>query len=124
MGFLDLIKDAVGKMSAGNTETQSLMNGVTDLLKNRGISGLMNDFKNKGLGDIASSWIGTGANQPVSVDQLKSVLGNDKLQNLAKMAGLSEDRASHLLRDVLPGLIDKITPDGQIPNDDPGPKSS
>jgi len=62
-----------------------------------------------------SSWIGTGQNLPVSGDQLKTGLGADLIGQLASKVGVSPDVATSKLTEILPGLIDKLTPEGQVP---------
>ena len=80
-----------------------------------GLSGLVDQFKNKGLGDVVSSWIGTGENQPVSGEQVERALGNDRIQEIARSAGISGADASGGLAALLPQIIDKLTPDGTVP---------
>ncbi len=71
--------------------------------------------KNKGMGDIASSWVGTGENQAIDASQLEQVLGNDTIQQIAAKTGLSPDMLSQGLASVLPQVIDKLTPNGTLP---------
>ena len=73
-------------------------------------------FQQKGLGDLMSSWISTGKNLPISPAQLRNGIGEDSLRSLAENAGMSEESASSQLSDLLPGLIDKLTPDGKLPD--------
>jgi uncharacterized protein YidB (DUF937 family) len=80
-----------------------------------GIGGLAQLFQSKGLGDVVSSWIGTGANLPVSADQLQEVLGGERIGQFASMLGVSHEEAGSQLADLLPGVVDKLTPDGQAP---------
>jgi uncharacterized protein YidB (DUF937 family) len=70
------------------------------------------------LGDLMSSWISTGKNLPISADQIKNALGNDTIKDLAAKFNLGEHDASKSLADLLPQLIDKLTPDGSVPNQD------
>lgn len=80
-----------------------------------GLGGLLGNLQNAGLGQIVDSWIGTGQNQPVSGDQLAQALGNDQLNDLAQTAGIPQsDIAGHLAQ-ILPGLVDHLTPNGQVP---------
>jgi uncharacterized protein YidB (DUF937 family) len=67
------------------------------------------------LGDVVSSWVGTGENLPLNADQISNTLGSETIQNLAAKAGVSSTEVSSLLAQQLPGLIDKLTPDGVIP---------
>ncbi len=80
-----------------------------------GLGGLMEKFNQAGLGEQMKSWVGTGANVPVSGDEISSVLGNDVLGDLASKLGMSQGDAAGSLAQMLPGLIDKLTPNGQAP---------
>lgn len=117
MSFLDKIISVANEMGAkqGNPD---LVGGVIDVLKNKGVGGIVQDLKTKGLGDLAESWVGNGENKLISPEQIKKVLGSEKLQQLAQKAGVSEENASKFLGQVLPGLIDKLTPGGKIPAED------
>ena len=83
--------------------------------KGGGLAGLVEAFKNKGLGDIAKSWVGTGENQPVSPGQLENVFGRERLEDLAKKAGVPLDAFKAKLAEFLPTVVDKLTPDGEVP---------
>lgn len=114
----DLAGQALGGGLSGSGGGQGgLMGAALQLLNNRpgGISGLAQSFAQNGLGDIMKSWIGTGANAPVSAEQIQNVLGSDTVNDFAKKAGVSPDAASGHLADLLPLLIDKLTPNGQAP---------
>jgi uncharacterized protein YidB (DUF937 family) len=69
-----------------------------------------------GLGQIAQSWVSKGVNLPVSAAQIKSALGSDALQGIASKLGISPDDAANKVAAVLPGVIDKLTPDGVVPD--------
>jgi uncharacterized protein YidB (DUF937 family) len=84
--------------------------------KGGGLAGLVETFHQKGLGDVVRSWIGTGTNEPISVEQLERVFGRERLQELASKAGLSADVFKAKLSQVLPTVVDKLTPDGQLPD--------
>ena len=120
MGFLD---DAVGKAkeTAGGSggEYSALVNGVLGLLSGGGpgggLQGLIQTFQSKGLGDIMSSWVGTGKNLPISGDQLKTGLGADLIGQLASKIGVSPDVATSKLSELLPVIVDKLTPEGAVP---------
>jgi len=81
-----------------------------------GLGGLLQNFQQKGLGDIVSSWVGTGENQPISPEQIQQGLGGDTLQKLAAQSGMSVGQASSHLASALPHLIDKLTPGGEMPD--------
>lgn len=125
MGLLDSVIGAAlgGQPSgqgqgAGGLDPQMLMGLVAQLLNNAGgLSGLLERLQQGGLADAAASWVGTGANRPVSPDALGSALGPDLMGQLAQAFGGSTQQAAGTLADVLPGLIDRLTPQGQLPAD-------
>jgi len=80
-----------------------------------GITGLQQMFQEKGLGGVISSWIGTGANAPVSVDQLQQVLHSQALQAAAQKYGIDSSHLTDMMSQLLPHVVDKLTPNGQIP---------
>ena len=80
-----------------------------------GLGGLLNKLQKGGLADAANSWVGSGQNQPVSPGHLGSALGSDTIKALAQRTGLSEDELAKQLSQVLPGIVDKLTPAGQLP---------
>ena len=121
MGLLDQLGQAAGGMLGGEGgDTNPLLQAVLSLLdKNSpagGLDGLIQAFKQNGLSDIVNSWVGTGPNLPISSDQMKQGLGADVITQLATAAGLNQDMVSSRLTTLLPGLIDKLTPEGRIPN--------
>ncbi len=115
MGGLGGIGSLLG-MVASNPQ---LMQAVTGMLSNDGthggLGGLVAKFQQAGLGDVVGSWIGHGQNQPVSGDQLTSVLGADTMATLGEKLGMSQGDAASQLSNILPGLIDKLTPHGEAP---------
>lgn len=80
-----------------------------------GLTAILQQMEAKGLGQVAQSWVGTGANQPITPDQLKSALGADWIQQLAARVGVSSDVISSHLSEILPKIVDRLTPDGQVP---------
>lgn len=117
MGLLDNLENrAAGSALGGGTN--SLTSGLLQLIQNQpgGLQGLVQSFHDKGLGGIVSSWIGTGPNPPISGDQVHQVLGSDQVKALAAKAGISPDVAGTAIAQILPGLIDKLTPNGSLPD--------
>lgn len=114
----DFFSNLAGGASQGGSN--NLVSSVLELLQNHpgGIAGLAQAFQQKGLGDIAASWIGTGANLPISPEQIRQVLGSGAIQSLAAKAGLSPDTAGSQLAEILPIVVDKLTPGGQMPQGD------
>jgi len=82
-----------------------------------GLDVLINQFKQSGLEDVINSWIGVGQNQPVSPTQLRQVLGNETVNNLSRQTGAPRDDLLSQLSKYLPGVIDRLTPNGQVPSD-------
>jgi uncharacterized protein YidB (DUF937 family) len=81
-----------------------------------GLGGLLNNLKQNGLGDQVASWISTGQNQPVAPDQLQNAMGG-QIGQLAQSLGINPQDVSKVLSEWLPALIDKLTPDGKVPDD-------
>jgi uncharacterized protein YidB (DUF937 family) len=80
-----------------------------------GLGGLLDKLQQGGLGNVTNSWIGSGQNQPVSPNQVGSALGPNIIKTLAQQSGLSEDELTKQLSQVLPGVVDKLTPNGRLP---------
>ena len=80
-----------------------------------GLGALIEAFQRNGMGAQMDSWIGTGQNAKISGDQLEQALGGDLLGGIAQQLGMSRGEASSGLADVLPQLIDRLTPQGQLP---------
>jgi uncharacterized protein YidB (DUF937 family) len=98
-----------------------LLQAITGMLSNDGaqggLGGLVARFQQAGLGDVIGSWVSSGQNQAISGEQLSDVLGPDALSGLAEKLGVSEGDAASQLSSILPGLIDRLTPQGQAPAD-------
>jgi uncharacterized protein YidB (DUF937 family) len=102
----------------GGMDPQMLITLLGGLLASSGgLQGLLAKLQSGGLGDAVQSWIGTGANQPVSGDQLGGALGPDLMGMIASQLGGNPQQASGTLAELLPGLIDQLTPKGQLPAD-------
>ena len=125
MGLLDtIVREAAGAMAGNSQGTQAgLMQFVDALIRGGGgnpggLDGLVGAFRQQGLGELVDSWVGTGRNLPISGDQLQAVLGSSQVQELARGLGLSSSQASGALAELLPQVIDKLTPHGQVPSHD------
>ncbi len=117
--FDDVLKTGLAGMAGGGRQQgKGLATGILELFSSQqigGLQGLVQSFTQRGLGNIVSSWVSTGPNLPVSPDQIQAVLGNDAVSSLAQKAGVAPEMASSLLAQVLPGIVDKLTPEGKIP---------
>jgi uncharacterized protein YidB (DUF937 family) len=81
-----------------------------------GLGGLLDRFRQSGQGKAIDSWIGAGPNEPVSPGQLGNTLGPNIINTLAEQSGLSEEELLRQLSQVLPGVVDKLTPNGRLPS--------
>jgi uncharacterized protein YidB (DUF937 family) len=120
MGLLDEVMGMAGMMGAGGQSQQhaGAMGMLLEYINSPqvgGISGLQQMFEQKGLGGVVSSWIGNGQNLPISPDQLQSVLHSDALQNIAAKTGMDPSQLTSVLSQMLPHVVDKLTPNGQVP---------
>lgn len=124
MGLLDSILGAV-LGGSGSNKNQMLLQLAMSLLSGQGsqgsgqgasgLAGLVGQFQKAGLGDAVNSWVGTGANQPVTGDQIHQALGADQIQQFAQQTGMQNHEVSGALAQMLPQLIDKVTPHGSVP---------
>ncbi len=116
---MNFLEDMAGKEVSGMLANSSnpLASSIMQMISNQpgGLSGLLQQFHEKGLGSLVSSWVSTGQNLPISADQIQHVLGSDQVKELAARAGIAPDAASSHLAQLLPMLIDKLTPNGQVP---------
>ncbi len=103
-----------GGMVAGSAEESA----VSSLLGEggSGLSGLLDKLGAGGLDDVVKSWVSKGENLPVSADQIKAALGSDQIAAIAGKLGISTDEAAAKIAAILPGIIDKLTPDGLVPD--------
>lgn len=128
MGILDAVLGGVlggGQPQAHGSDSGGaamLMQIVAAMLAHQGgasgaggLAGLAEQFQRGGLGDVMNSWIGTGQNLPVSPDQLGGVLGGDLLGQITRHTGMSQGDVLGQLSQVLPQMVDRVTPDGRIP---------
>jgi uncharacterized protein YidB (DUF937 family) len=127
MGLLDTV---IGAMAGGQGGAQgmggtqgALLNAVIGMLANGGGQGqgggglgdLIGKFTQGGMGDVIGSWVGHGQNAPISGDQLTNVLGSDAIGNIAAQLGLTHGETAGQLSQMLPQVIDRLTPHGQAP---------
>ena len=120
MGLFDSIVGQVGAaLSSGQSQANNggMMDVISHLLSDPatgGVQGLLKSFQDKGLGDIAASWVGSGPNQPITAAQIQQVIGSDRLAGLAQKFGLSPDTVAAGLAEILPHVIDHLSPNGQL----------
>jgi uncharacterized protein YidB (DUF937 family) len=117
MGLLDQVVSKV----AGNAGADG-PSGLSSMLlavllgssHGAGLNALRGRFAENGLGHVIESWIDSGANQPIW-QQLQNVLGEEQVQKVSAQTGMASDNLLSLLAQHLPTIIDRLTPQGQVP---------
>lgn len=119
----------VGKMLSGRSEEQpadqppttpapggtAQAGGGADGGLLGGLGGLLDRLKEAGQGTAADSWVGTGQNQPINANDLGRALGPAVIREIARRTGMDEQELLKQLSTALPGVVDKLTPNGQVP---------
>lgn len=134
MGLLDgILGNVIGSMLSGNQGqnpldailgnfsrgssggSNPLLQIVLSLLQqNGGLEGVIGKFREAGMGAQADSWVGTGQNMGLSPDQLQQVFGSSTIGDVASKLGVSQDDAGSAMSQILPELINQLTPQGQV----------
>jgi uncharacterized protein YidB (DUF937 family) len=108
----------MGGMGGMGAQPSPLLQIALQLLQqNGGLEGMLGKFQQAGYGAQADSWVSTGQNMPISGDVLSQVLGKGSLGQIAQQLGMSHGEAAGGLASVLPQVIDRMTPHGQVPDD-------
>ena len=92
--------------------------GIADVLGQALGGGLLEQLQRTGFAEQADSWVGRGANKPISPDAMTQIFGRDGLEQISRQAGISEDEASQGLSQLLPEVVDRMTPQGEVPEAD------
>jgi uncharacterized protein YidB (DUF937 family) len=117
MDILNTIQSALG--SGQNNKQNDLLGSVMGMIGGQGgLNNLISQFSSNGLGDVIGSWVSTGKNLPISPEQLKGVLGDDTVKNIASKLGIDSNALTSQLSNLLPDVVDKLTPDGKVPEGD------
>lgn len=114
---MSLMDDMTSKVLSSIAAENPTAAAAIEMLKNHpgGLSGLIQQCQEKGLGDVVSSWVGTGQNLPISAEQIQCVLNNEHVKAFAAKAGISPEVASAKIAEFLPMIVDRLTPNGQVP---------
>jgi uncharacterized protein YidB (DUF937 family) len=114
MGLLENLEGMATSRIAGSNPAAA---EILQMIQNHpgGLNGLIQAFHTNGLGGLVNSWTSTGENQPATPDQMQQALGSDKVQAMAQSLGISPDAAKSTLAQLMPMLIDKLTPNGSVP---------
>jgi uncharacterized protein YidB (DUF937 family) len=115
MDINGLVKKITGGERGGHGTFSSLL-GMMGGQDQSGFSNLLSSLTNNGLGDQVKTWVGKGANQAVSGEQVADAVGPDKIDRLAESTGLSQSEVADHLAQQLPTVVDHLTPDGSVPD--------
>jgi uncharacterized protein YidB (DUF937 family) len=109
------LMDTMSKLCSGSGEES--VKQIVQMLASHpgGTTGLMQSFREQGLGGVLSSWLGSGENQPISADQIQKVFGNERIAAIANKCGVSPETASAEIAEVLPMVVDGLSPHGTLP---------
>ena len=103
---------------SGSGKGNILLQLVLSMLQQQGgLGGVLGKFREAGMGDQADSWVGTGQNMNISPNQLEQVFGSGALSDIASKLGMSQDQAGSAMSQMLPELINQLTPQGQVTPD-------
>jgi uncharacterized protein YidB (DUF937 family) len=122
------LSDILGGLTGGGGAASSTAAGggnigamllplLAGLIANGGLSKLLGSLKANGLSSQADSWTGTGPNEAISADQVRAALGDDELAQIAGKLGVGKDEAAAAVAQVLPQVVDHVTPGGDVPAD-------
>jgi len=114
MGLLDNLENMAEAKVAGSNPAAA---GILEMIQNHpgGLNGLVQAFHQNGLGGLVNSWVSTGQNQAATSEQIQQVLGSGQVQALAQKLGISPDLAASTISQLLPTVVDKLTPNGTVP---------
>jgi uncharacterized protein YidB (DUF937 family) len=108
----------LGSLGGGQGQGANLLTAAMSLLQqNGGLNGVLDTFRQSGMAQHADSWVSTGPNIGLSGDQLQQVFGGSSIGNIASQLGMSNGQASSAMAQILPELINQLTPNGQVPSD-------
>jgi uncharacterized protein YidB (DUF937 family) len=119
MGILDEVLAMAGRSGAPQAQHATALGAILSYINSPqvgGIAGLQKMFEQGGLSNIMSSWLGNGQNLPISASQLQNVLHSGALQQVAQQHGFDPTQLTSMMSTLLPHLVDKVTPNGQIPD--------
>ena len=126
MGLLDGLLGQMmgGTLGGGQQQSPTGVQAQNPLLQialqmlqqNGGLSGVLAKMQQAGYGQQAQSWIGTGQNMPIDPGALSQIFGRGQLGQIAQQLGVSQEEASGGLAQMLPQVVDQMTPQGQVPD--------
>ncbi|HEU0336480.1 MAG TPA: YidB family protein [Gaiellaceae bacterium] len=87
------------------------------LLSGGGLQKVLSGFQEQGMGDKVDSWVSTGSNEPVSGGEVEQALGREQMAQIAQQLGIPEEQAASVVANVLPDLVDRLSPEGELPDE-------
>ena len=113
-GLDDLLSGVLGG-KGGGLSIGAFLPVLMGLLSGGGLNKLLSGLQQQGLSSQVASWEGTGENESVTGDQIRAALGDEQLAEIAQKLGVSEGEASDALAEVVPRVVDRVSPDGTLP---------
>ena len=98
----------------GGIDTSQIAGKLLDVIGPAVVQTIVEQLNANGLGAKVNSWLGRGANEPLTVDQVRDALGNQKVQEIARSLGIPADKLAEILAKNLPQAVDKASPDGTL----------
>ena len=120
MGLFDSITNAAAeKTGVSSSAASGLLSALLSYIagpKYGGLVGFLDMFRHNGMGDLVDSWVSTGANQPLTDNQIEASLGDGVVNDLSQKAGIGSSLGKSALAFIIPMLVDKLTPNGAVPD--------
>jgi uncharacterized protein YidB (DUF937 family) len=88
---------------------------IARFLQNGGLNRILSGFQQQGLDSQAASWVGTGSNEPVTGADVDAVVGPEQIDSIARELGISHEQAADAVAEVLPRVVDRVSPTGELP---------
>lgn len=119
----DGLEEIIGGLTGASSGNQaggmggllgSLLPVIGGMLAGGGLQQVLSGFQANGLSAQTDSWIGTGTNEPISGEDVRRVVGDEELARIAAQLGVSADEAADAVAQVLPTVIDRVSPEGHL----------
>jgi uncharacterized protein YidB (DUF937 family) len=118
MSLLPIVLNMLANRQRGGMGARGGLGGLGGLAGAGGLGALIAQMTQRGYGQQAQSWVSTGPNEPLPPQAVSEVFGQQELADIAAQAGLSEDETREGLSELLPEVVDRVTPEGRLPEQD------
>lgn len=112
MSLFDTLKNALGG-SLGQAAIEALPSIIERVLPG-GLQGLLNQLQSSGYAAQVNSWLGRGANEPITTEDLRKVIDSEQVRQIAEKLGIPADQVLSVLAKVLPAAVDQHSPEGTL----------